>query len=61
MRIFYTSFLMLKDCRVRFDVCVFYRCLRTGAEVRGVLSQNSRHPRGGSTATAFATSTPDDH
>jgi hypothetical protein len=26
-------------------VCDFYRCLRTGAEVRGVLSQNSRHPR----------------
>jgi hypothetical protein len=22
MKIFYTSFLMLKDCRVRFDICV---------------------------------------
>jgi hypothetical protein len=26
-----------------------------------VLSQNSRHPRGGSPAAAFATATPDDH
>jgi hypothetical protein len=47
MNIFYISFLMLKDCRVRFDlyVCDFYRCLRTGVEVRGVLSQNNRHPK----------------
>jgi hypothetical protein len=38
---------MLEVCRVRFDiyVCDFYRCLRTGAEVRGVLSLNSRHPK----------------
>jgi hypothetical protein len=38
---------MLKDCRFRSDVCVcaFYRCMRTGIEVQGVLSQNSRHPR----------------
>jgi hypothetical protein len=26
-------------------VCDFYRCLRTGAEVRGVLSLSSRHPK----------------
>jgi hypothetical protein len=26
-------------------VCDFYRCLTTGAEVRGVLRQNSRHPK----------------
>jgi hypothetical protein len=47
MKIFCTSFLMLEVCRVRFDiyVCDFYRCLRTGAEVRGVLSLNSRHPK----------------
>jgi hypothetical protein len=24
MKIFYTSFLMLKDCRVRFDICVWF-------------------------------------
>jgi hypothetical protein len=23
---------MLKDCRVRFGMCGFYKCLRTGAE-----------------------------
>jgi hypothetical protein len=36
---------MLKDCRVRSNVCAFYRCLRTGAEVEGVLSRSIRHPR----------------
>jgi hypothetical protein len=37
---------MLKDCRVRFDVCVlFYRLLRTGAEVEDVLSRSSRNPK----------------
>jgi hypothetical protein len=42
-------------------VCDFYRCLRTGVEVRGVLSLNSRHPRGSSPTIAFATATPDDY
>jgi hypothetical protein len=46
MRIFYTSFLMLKTAESDLKyVCDFYRCLRIGAEVRGVLSQNSRHPK----------------
>jgi hypothetical protein len=36
---------MLKDCRVRSDVCPFYRCLRKGVEVQGVLSRSNRHPR----------------
>jgi hypothetical protein len=26
-------------------VCAFYRCLRTGIEVEGVLSRSSKHPR----------------
>jgi hypothetical protein len=26
-------------------VCAFYRCLRIGTEVQGMLSRNSRHPR----------------
>jgi hypothetical protein len=38
---------MMKDCRVRPDVCVcaFYRCLKTGAEVEDVLNRSSMHPK----------------
>jgi hypothetical protein len=51
---------MLKDCKVGSDVCVcaFYRCLKIGAEVEGVLSRSSRHPGGGSSA---AVATPNDY
>jgi hypothetical protein len=52
---------MLKDCRVRFGMCGFYKCLRTGAEERDMLSHNSRHPKRRQPTAAFATATPDDH
>jgi hypothetical protein len=36
---------MLKDCRVRYDMCASYKCLRIGAKVEDVLSRSSKHPR----------------
>jgi hypothetical protein len=62
MKIFYTSFLMLKDCRGKFDICVISIDVSEQAQRCEVCSaRTAGTPRGGSPTTAFATATPDDH